>query len=87
MQTETVQFTGLPATSATYHLEPLFPPLEQVTRSVITTREAAYYLNRKAQTLRTWACFENGAICPIRINGRLAWPVAQIRALLNGGTK
>ena len=87
MPIETVQITGLPATSAAHHLEPSFTPLEQVTRSVITTKEAAYYLNRKAQTLRTWACFENGAICPIRINGRLAWPVAQIRALLNEGAK
>jgi hypothetical protein len=28
---------------------------------------------------------ENGPIRPVRINGRLAWPVAAIRALLEGG--
>jgi hypothetical protein len=59
-----------------------FPPLEQVTRTAITTNEAAFYLNRKPQTLRSWACLENGPIRPFRINGRLAWPVREIRLLL-----
>lgn len=62
-----------------------FPPLEQVTRPMLPTEEAAYYLNRKPQTLRCWAMREDGLIRPIRINGRLAWPVAEIKALLNGG--
>ncbi len=62
-----------------------FPPLDQVTRSFIPTDAAGYYLNRKPQTMRIWACMENGPIRPIRINGRLAWPVEKIRALLNGG--
>ena len=53
--------------------------------AVLSTNEAAQLLNRKPQTLRAWACLENGPIRPIRINGRLAWPVAQIRALLSGG--
>ncbi len=61
-----------------------FTPLEQVTRPTVTTADAAYYLNRRPQTLRAWACLENGALRPIRINGRLAWPVAAIRSLLNG---
>lgn len=64
-----------------------FPPLEQETRSAIPTAPAAYYLSRKDQTLRAWACLENGPLRPIRINGRLAWPVAAIRALLEGGSK
>ena len=64
-----------------------FPPLEQVTRPTVPTDAAAYYLNRKPQTLRTWACFENGLIRPIRINGRLAWKVSDIRNLLNGGAE
>lgn len=59
-----------------------FTPLEQETRVAIPTDAAAHHLNRKPQTLRAWACLENGAIRPIRINGRLAWPVAAIRALL-----
>jgi hypothetical protein len=50
---------------------------------VITTEEAAKALNRKPQTLRKWACLENGPIRPIRVNGRLAWFVDEIAALLN----
>ena len=62
-----------------------YPPLEQVTRPAITTAEAAYYLNRQPQTLRAWACLEPiGAIRPLRVMGRLAWPVSEIRAMLEG---
>ena len=64
-----------------------FTPLEFETRAAIPTDAAAHHLNRKPQTLRSWACLENGAIRPIRINGRLAWPVAAIRSLLNGGAQ
>lgn len=66
------------------HSQQIFPPLEQVTRTILTTEEAAHYLNRRPQTLRAWACLENGALRPMRINGRLAWSVAAIRALLSG---
>lgn len=62
-----------------------FTPLAEVTNPTVPTDAAAYYLNRKPQTLRQWACFENGAIRPIRINGRLAWNLADIRNLLAGG--
>ncbi|MGZ8237136.1 MAG: hypothetical protein ACXW00_02995 [Methylobacter sp.] len=61
-----------------------FTPLAQVTNPTVPTDAAAHYLNRRPQTLRAWACLENGALRPIRINGRLAWPVAGIKALLNG---
>lgn len=74
-----------PATQAAHQLQ-TFPPLEQVTRTTVTTEEAAYYLNRRPQTMRMWASLEpKGAIKPLRIVGRLAWPVADIRKLLNGG--
>lgn len=59
-----------------------FIPIEQITRSAITTQEAAYYLNRKPQTLRCWAMRENGLIQPLRINGRLAWPTKEIKKVL-----
>lgn len=65
----------------------LFPPLETVTRPTVPTNAAAYYLNRRPQTLRAWACLENGPLRPVRINGRLAWPVSLIRILLNGEAK
>ena len=84
MQNATAQ---LPATSAAQSL-PVYPPLEQVTSPTVTTAHAAYLLNRQPQTLRAWACLENGALRPVvRISGRLAWSVAAIRALLEGGTK
>jgi hypothetical protein len=59
-----------------------FPPLESVTRPTVETAAAAFYLNRRPQTLRIHACRETGALRPIRINGRLAWPVAELRRIL-----
>jgi hypothetical protein len=59
-----------------------YPPIESITRPTVDTAAAAYYLNRQKQTLREWACFEKGPVRPIRINGRLAWPVAALRELL-----
>ncbi|MDO8904736.1 DNA-binding protein [Hydrogenophaga sp.] len=59
-----------------------FPPLAHETRPVVDTAAAAHYLSRRPQTLRGWACLENGPLRPIRINGRLAWPVAELRRVL-----
>lgn len=60
-----------------------FPPLETVTRPTVDTAAAAYYLNRKPQTLRGWACFDGtGPIRAFRINGRLAWKVEDLRRVL-----
>ena len=52
---------------------------------VLPTNEAAAAINRRPQTLRKWACLENGPIRPIRIHGRLAWKVSDLKSLLNGG--
>lgn len=81
MQTVTNQSGQLPDLSAKHQTQTL-TPLALETRSVIPTEAAALHLNRKTQTLRAWACFDNGPIRPIRINGRLAWPVEEIKALL-----
>lgn len=54
-------------------------------RDTLPTNEAAQTINRTPQTLRKWACLENGPIRPLRINGRLAWRVADLQELLNGG--
>jgi hypothetical protein len=51
---------------------------------VLPTDQAAEAINRAPQTLRKWASLENGPIRPIRINGRLAWKVGDLKALLNG---
>jgi hypothetical protein len=59
-----------------------YPPLEAVTRPTVPTEQAGYYLDRRPQTMRAWACLESGPLRPIRINGRLAWPVADIKRVL-----
>jgi hypothetical protein len=64
---------------------PAFPPLEAVTKPNLTTQEAAYYTNRKPQTLRGWACNEDGPIRPRRTNGRLDWPTADVKRLAGVG--
>jgi hypothetical protein len=80
MQTATNQSASLQVTTVFQN----FTPLDQVTRPTVPTDAAAHYLNRQPQTLRAWACHENGALRPVRINGRLAWKIDDIRALLNG---
>lgn len=64
-----------------------YPPIEQETRSHVDTACAAFHLMRKPQTLRAYACLETGNIRPSRINGRLAWAVADIKRLLSGGAQ
>ena len=83
MQTATAQ-TIKPVATAAAHFQ-TFPPLAHETRTAVTTEAAAYYLSRKPQTLRAWACLENGPIRPIRINGRLSWKIADIQSVLNEG--
>lgn len=75
------QHTATPAA----HSLPVFPPLEQITKPNLTTEEAAFYCDRAEQTMRMWACKQPAGVPrPIRINGRLAWRVADIISLLNG---
>jgi hypothetical protein len=57
-------------------------PLALEPRAALPTPEAAAHLNRAQQTLRLWAMREDGPLRPLRINGRLAWPVAELRRVL-----
>lgn len=59
-----------------------FAPLENETRTYVDTDAAAYHLNRQPQTLRGWACHKDGPLRPIRVHGRLAWPVSELRRVL-----
>lgn len=59
-----------------------FAPLDAETRAAVDTATAAFHLNRQPQTLRGWACNDDGPLRPLRINGRLAWPVAELRRVL-----
>lgn len=49
-----------------------------------TTAEAAAILRVKVQTMRKWACLDNGPVRPIRRNGRLLWPGAGLHQCLQG---
>lgn len=61
---------------------PRYPSLSEETRATLPTPEAAYHLNRKPQTLRRWVWAGSAPITPIRVHGRLAWPVDQIKRLM-----
>ena len=56
--------------------------LEQETRAGLPTCEAAFHLSRAQQTLRLWAMREDGPLRPVRVHGRLSWPVAELKRLL-----
>lgn len=59
---------------------PPYPPLTQVTKPNLTTAETAYYLDRKPQTLRGWACHSgSGPLEPKRIGGILAWSTDSVK--------
>jgi hypothetical protein len=80
-----IEIPGAPASNATpakQAEQPTFPPLDKETREVVPTDCAAFHTNRRPQTLRAWACLENGPIRPLRINGRLGWRTADLRRLL-----
>lgn len=63
-----------------------FTPLALETRTVIDTNAAAFHLGRRPQTLRKWACHEDGPLRPVRIMGRLAWNVAEISRIVSEGS-
>lgn len=63
-----------------------FTPLALEARPAVDTAAAAHYLNRCPQTLRGWACLENGPLRPVRVHGRLAWKTEDIRRLLAEGS-
>jgi hypothetical protein len=59
-----------------------YPPLEQVIAPNVPTGQAAFYLQRRPQTLRIWAMGRMDApIKPLNIGGRLAWPTARLREI------
>lgn len=66
-----------------------FVPLHQESRSHVSTSILCWHLGRQEQTARGWACKETypPGLRPIRVNGRLLWPVAGIRQHLGIGQK
>jgi len=53
--------------------------------AVLMTASAAAALGRAPQTLRKWASHDCGPIRPLRVGGRLAWKVADVRRVLELG--
>lgn len=61
-----------------------FVPLHLETRSHVTTAVMCRHLGRQPQTARGWASAGTHphGLRPLRVMGRLAWPVAGIKAVL-----
>lgn len=57
-------------------------PLADEKRAAVPNADAAAHLGRQPQTLRLWACHENGPIRPIRVHGRLMWKTSDLKRLL-----
>lgn len=63
---------------------PVFTSLAEETRTAVDTACAAFHLSLQPQTLRAWACAETfpDGLRPVRLRGRLGWPVADLRRML-----
>ena len=59
-------------------------PLDKEVRNNLPTAEAAQHLNVSAQTMRKWASMRCGPVAPVRVAGRLGWPVAALRKVVAG---
>ena len=59
--------------------------LDKEVRTHVPTLIASVYLNKPPETLRAWAFLDSGPIRPLKVDGRLAWPVKEIKTLLNKG--
>jgi hypothetical protein len=81
MTTASISIQAMREATASQQFTAQYLPLEQVTKPNLTTGEAAYYLNRRPQTLRGWACLENGPLRPRRIAAILAWSTSEVKAL------
>lgn len=77
MQTDAHQSTDAHEGAASVQ----FPPLESVTKPVLTTKEYCYYANFAEQTAWIHASKETGPVRPIRIGRRLGWPTKAVKQL------
>lgn len=61
-----------------------FTPLDRETRTHVDTVTMCWHLGFAQQTARLWACKQTypEGLKPVRVNGRLKWPVAAIRKTL-----
>ena len=80
----TIRTLHSPSTRSAATSAAQWPAIELEHRPAVPTEQAAYYLNRRPQTLRGWACAETypEGLRPIRLQGRLCWPLSGIKAAL-----
>lgn len=87
METKAIQLRSwnpLPAAHESNTPAARFTPLDRETRTHVDTETMCWHLGFAQQTARLWACKETfpKGLKPIRVNGRLKWPVAAIRMTL-----
>lgn len=61
-------------------------PNELAGHRFVNTTAAAAQLGRRPKTLHNWSSDGDGPLKPLRINGRLAWPVDELQKLTSGQT-
>ncbi len=63
---------------------PEFTSLDRESRTHVDTETMCWHLGFAQQTARLWACKETypEGLKPVRVSGRLKWPVAGIRKIL-----
>ena len=57
-------------------------PLSEVTATHVSTRDAAYYLNRSQSTMMRWQRQKISEVSSLKMQGRLSWSVADIKKVL-----
>ena len=84
MRTTQVQIHQAQTLAKNYYIpkDTSFIPLDGETRSHLSTKDAAYHLDRSTGTLRRWHNEQSGPITPIKIGSKLLWSVSDIRELL-----
>lgn len=75
------------STATRHQYEQQYIPLALEQRTHVDTNTAAHHLNRRPQTLRGWHChgrYPSDDLRPLVLNGRMAWSVAAIKAVMGG---
>lgn len=65
------------------HKEKVYLPLDEVRYEFLTTDELAYYLRLKEQTIRKKHMNGTLGIDPVKIGGRLRWPIRRVTDFLD----
>lgn len=59
-----------------------YPPISKVTAPTVGAEQAAYYLDRKPETLRKYAKLETPPIKPLKYGKQYLFRTADIKALI-----